>query len=525
MAAARSRTWSSLYFLEYGSFAFARVAALVEGLKAGLLLSERPVNVYQRVRGRLLSRRPQYRLARVWQSFLQRQFAISGLDRALSGVYRWVGGLLFARPLLILYLLLTVLGLYAFVQALRGGQYGVVTIAGSIALGMVGLIVANLFAVLIHEMAHALTVKHYGREVRRGGFMIYFGMPAFFVDTTDIWLEGKRARLAVTWAGPYSGLILGGLASIVLLLWPAFTLNPLLFQFAFLSYLTVFFNLNPLLELDGYYLLMDWLDIPMLRRKSLAFIRGGLWEKVKAFRRQTLEVSKTSELSVGPKHLFASFSREEKIFTVFGLLSAAWTAYAILMGAYFWQRRLAGALRDLWTQGSSAGKILLALGLAALSLLLVVSISLALLGMARKVVLWAARKGLFANTWNVAAMLLAAAVALSLVPVVFSYQALVPVIGGAALSIAAFFSWRIASDYAGSRLSPVFWLMGLFSLALVPSFVLVGLCGSGGDCGCRKGSLCCPFSSYLSPPVWPTWPMAHWPWPACSCFLAQTSKR
>ncbi len=468
------------YFLEYGSFAFARVAALVEGLKAGLLLSERPVNVYQRVRGRLLRRRPQYRLARVWQSFLQRQFTIGGLDRALSGVYRRVGGLLFARPVLILYLLVTVLGFYAFVQALRGGQYGVVTIAGSIALGMMGLIVANLFAVLIHEMAHALTVKHYGREVRRGGFMIYFGMPAFFVDTTDIWLEGKRARLAVTWAGPYSGLILGGLASIVLFLWPAFALNPLLFQFAFLSYLTVFFNLNPLLELDGYYLLMDWLDIPMLRRKSLAFIRGGLWEKVKAVRQeQTSEVSKTSEVSASPKGVLPSFSREEKIFTVFGLLSAAWTAYAILMGAYFWQRRLAGALRDLWTRGGGVGRILLALGLAALSLLLVLSIGLALLSMVRKVVLWAARKGLFANPWNVAALLLAAAVALSLVPAALSYRALTPVIGVAALSIAAFLAWRIASDYAGSRLSPVFWLIGLFSLALVPSLVLIGLVGTG----------------------------------------------
>ena len=485
-----SRTVKDLvvaYFSQYRAFAFGRVAGLVGGLKAGLMLSDQPVNVYQRVQGRLQSRRTAYRLARVWQAFLQKQFALSGLDRALESVYRWGGRFLFARPAQVLYLVVTLLGFYAFFQALRAGDYGVLMLGGSLALGVVGLIVANLFADVIHEMAHALTVKHYGREVRRGGFMIYFGMPAFFVDTTDIWLEGKRARLAVTWAGPYSGLVLGGLASIVLLLWPSFMLNPLLFQFAFLSYLTVFFNLNPLLELDGYYLLMDSLEIPMLRHKSLAFIRVGFWEKVRACRIvQTTEVSaqqsqsakqrelpaeagSSSKASVvwdWPRALSASFSREEKIFTVFGLLSAAWTAYAILMGAYFWQRRLAGALRDLWAQGGGAGKMLLALGLAALSLLFVLSIGLALLALIRRLVLWASRRGFLANTWVVATLILVAAVTLSLVPTILDNPVLGPAIGVAGLCVAGFFGWHSALAYTGSRFSLVFKLLAFCSLAL-----------------------------------------------------------
>jgi hypothetical protein len=35
--------------------------------------------------------------------------------------------------------------------------------------------------------------------------MLYFGMPAAFVETTDIWLEPCRA-LAVTWAVHSPGL-------------------------------------------------------------------------------------------------------------------------------------------------------------------------------------------------------------------------------------------------------------------------------------------------------------------------------
>ncbi|MGD9047494.1 MAG: hypothetical protein PVF77_05540, partial [Anaerolineae bacterium] len=86
------------YFVEYGSFAFARVARLVFGLKAGLFLAERPVNVYQQVRGRLAARQPGHRAARVFQAFLQTQFALRGLDRFVSGLYRWVGRWLFTWP-------------------------------------------------------------------------------------------------------------------------------------------------------------------------------------------------------------------------------------------------------------------------------------------------------------------------------------------------------------------------------------------------------------------------------------------
>ena len=44
-------------------------------------------------------------------------------------------------------------------------------------------------------------------------------------------------------------------------------------------------NLNPLMRLDGYYLLSDWLEIPNLRRRSqerwMSFVRWGLWGATK----------------------------------------------------------------------------------------------------------------------------------------------------------------------------------------------------------------------------------------------------
>ena len=145
-------------------------------------------------------RDPLRRANRLWQAFLQLEVAYGGLDRAVGALYRWGGWLLFTWPAQVLYVIASVAGLVLFGKALTMGGYGVVTIGGSYVWGVVGLVAANLASIFVHEIAHALTVKHYGREVRRGGFLVFFGMPAFFVDTTDIWLENKRARLAVTWS-------------------------------------------------------------------------------------------------------------------------------------------------------------------------------------------------------------------------------------------------------------------------------------------------------------------------------------
>jgi putative peptide zinc metalloprotease protein len=442
------------YFLEYGSFAFVRAAGLVQKLKAGYFLVEQPANVYQGLRRRLEARRTGYHLGLVFRAFVQRQFAIRGLDRLVTGLYRWLGRWLFTWPVQLVVLGVSALGLYAFARIFATGQYGLVTIDGSLPLGIAGFVVANLAAALLHEMSHALTVKHYGCEVNRGGLMIFFGLPAAFVDTTDIWLQGKRARLAVTWAGPYSGLFLGGLSSICMLLWPNGILNPLLFQFAFLTYLNVLFNLNPLLELDGYYLLMDWLEIPMLRRRSLDFIRTGLWQKLKSLD------------DTRPVRALAAFSREERIFAVFGLLSAVWTAYAILMAFYFWQRRLGGAVRDLWTNGGNAGKIVLSVAVVALGLLFLVSMGLAVLRAGRRLFARAARRGLFANGWYVAGMLLALVAVLASLPILLDYSVLAPLLETLALGLGSALAWRAAWDRAGSRLFSVFALLGSFSVLL-----------------------------------------------------------
>jgi len=74
----------------------------------------------------------------------------------------------------------------------------------------------------------------------------------------------------------FSTIGLLGAASLLILALPASPAVPLLLKMGSIAYATVFFNVNPLLKFDGYYLLVDALNIPSLREKSLAFIRKRL---------------------------------------------------------------------------------------------------------------------------------------------------------------------------------------------------------------------------------------------------------
>ena len=82
-----------------------------------------------------------------------------------------------------------------------------------------------------------------------------------------------RRRIAVSAAGPVSDLVLGGAFSLVCLALPAGSVRDVVFQLAFGAYLGALLNLNPLLDRDGYHILVDVLREPGLRTRALAQLR------------------------------------------------------------------------------------------------------------------------------------------------------------------------------------------------------------------------------------------------------------
>ena len=140
--------------------------------------------------------------------------------------------------------------------------------------GRAVLLGLNVMALACHELGHALATKHAGRRVPAAGFLVYFGIPSVFVDTTDVWMAGRRARLLTTAAGPAAGLVLAGTSALVGFAVPEAA--PWCFKLSFAWYINALFNLNPFLALDGYYLVMDWLEVPNLRARGLAWVVARL---------------------------------------------------------------------------------------------------------------------------------------------------------------------------------------------------------------------------------------------------------
>ncbi|MEH2357977.1 M50 family metallopeptidase [Nostoc sp.] len=156
-----------------------------------------------------------------------------------------------------------------------------------------GLLV--MLVVTIHELGHALTLKHYGGIVPEVGLLFMFFIPAAYTNTTDAYcLVKRRQRVFVVAAGVLTQLVIGALA---LWLWCFSVESSWLHHTSYLlliaSLFTVAVNLNPLSKFDGYYLAIALSGINNLRSRSFGFYANllkGNWDQEKPSDRFILAV-------------------------------------------------------------------------------------------------------------------------------------------------------------------------------------------------------------------------------------------
>ncbi|WP_412539184.1 PqqD family peptide modification chaperone [Longispora sp. K20-0274] len=219
-----------------------------------------------------------------WRRWTRIELAITGLDAAFERAYRGFGWRFFTRTAMVVLWGLILVGLAGF--AVASTRQRLFDTAGAGYPGAVGVALAYLVALVLHEAAHALAVKSYGRTVTRAGFMLMFGLPFAFVDTSDMWFGDRRSRLVVTLAGPLSTAALAGTAALGAAALPDPVASGLCYQLAFGLYLNTLYNLNPLLPLDGYQALADALRMPRLREESFGYLFSGAWLRTRPGRRE-----------------------------------------------------------------------------------------------------------------------------------------------------------------------------------------------------------------------------------------------
>lgn len=132
-------------------------------------------------------------------------------------------------------------------------------------------------ALVVHEIAHGATLAYYGglwdvmpAEVGTG--LYYFG-PMFYVDTSDAWILPRKMRVMVSLSGPLSTILMGAFLVFANVFWP----SQILKMAGFFCFYWMLWNFVPLIETDGYYAIMDYADIPNLRKEAFDHLRSKIF--------------------------------------------------------------------------------------------------------------------------------------------------------------------------------------------------------------------------------------------------------
>jgi CRP-like cAMP-binding protein/Zn-dependent protease len=311
------------------------VTDLVLALHSGGFLDPAPIPTDELIADRLDPSSPGRKKLKTFGKTLSIDW--KGADRLVRFCYRTFLRPFFWWPVALVSGVIAVAGLIAFLDVQASGAFSLddesAPVESAILLGLA------FFLTFMHELGHAVVISRHGRKVKSAGFMIYFGAPAFFVEASDSLMLDRRQRILQSFAGPFTETVIAGIAAIFLFSFPEGPLADLLYRFALLNYLVIFLNLIPLLELDGYWILSDLIQVPDLRPRSLQFIRHDLWHKVR-----TREKLTPQEWGLGG-YGFAGFA-----FTIFSFF----TAYI------FWREIFGELIISLW-RGGIGSKILLVL--------------------------------------------------------------------------------------------------------------------------------------------------------------------
>lgn len=146
--------------------------------------------------------------------------------------------------------------------------------------GLLAYGVAIFFVKVLHELGHAFTAKNYGCRVPTMGLAFLVMWPVAYTDTNETWrLTNRIHRLRVASAGIATELVIAIWCTLAWALLPDGNLQMAAFVLATTSWVaTLAINASPFMRFDGYFILMDALDLPNLHGRSFALARWKMRE-------------------------------------------------------------------------------------------------------------------------------------------------------------------------------------------------------------------------------------------------------
>jgi putative peptide zinc metalloprotease protein len=315
-----------------GVFAIDRLARLTANLRINGFFGDEPPPLYEKLIARRAMRDPIVRASLFLRKLVMWDVARwSNANGFVDRVYRLGGWLAFTRLGGALIVAFGLYGLWLWFQEVADPTLQLATIDGSYVLGILVLLVLQVMSISVHEAGHALAIRHYNRHVRRFGFMIFYLFPCFYVDSTDMSLGTRGQRIIVSLAGPIAGLSTAAACAVAAALLPGTLAGELAFKAASIFVFQFIFNLLPILELDGYYVLIDALDAPFLRQRAMWFVRSAALRKIRAR---------------------ATWTAEEIGLALFGVTAIVTSLLTLVLSILLWRSRIVTAAQELLAVGA-----------------------------------------------------------------------------------------------------------------------------------------------------------------------------
>lgn len=252
---------------QHNVFAPDVVAALVSKLtKAGFISN------IQIIDNKKMEKRPLWVKAMVnIRRVLEYRVAFGDADIWIARMYQRYIRYLFTRVGQLILAVITICGIAAFIHETPA----ILAFFSAKHVGLlllIALIPLSLIEVIMHELGHAFAVKAFGREVHFIGVGWYWFGPIAFTDTSDMWLSARKPRMLVNIVGVYVDVLAGSLSALLILVFSNPYLQGLCWLFTVYTFIGAFRMLSPLQEMDGYYVLMDWVEKPRLRQAAVIWL-------------------------------------------------------------------------------------------------------------------------------------------------------------------------------------------------------------------------------------------------------------
>lgn len=187
-----------------------------------------------------------------------------GIDAVARVVHRLVMPIVVSIPGRLLILAVVAGGIYSLVV---GRPEGPAVSQHPWADATLGLVL-GLSCGVLHELAHAVALVHYGRKARTAGVGFYWGALCFYVDSSDGLTLPRRARIINALSGLAVDVVTASILLMVAHVSTSVLVMAVCWRIAIQALVGLADNGLPILEVDGQVALSDYLDEPDLSPRS-----------------------------------------------------------------------------------------------------------------------------------------------------------------------------------------------------------------------------------------------------------------